>query len=134
MSNYTTSATTSLLLPLSGVLDLSVIIPTNRPKNNERNKTAISLYITQNGIYQPIGCYVYSIPNASNEIYSTILNNSNENLVDLTKKMSAILSKRYNSPTYVNLNGSFSIEEFTPLIGDVISFIEENFNSSIENE
>lgn len=48
--------------------------------------------------------------------------------------MSAILSKRYNSPTYVNLNGSFSIEEFTPLIGDVISFIEENFNSSIENE
>lgn len=65
MSNYTTSATTSLSLPLSGALDLSVIIPTNRPKNNERNKTAISLYITQNGIYQPIGCYVYSIPNVS---------------------------------------------------------------------
>ena len=63
----------------------------------------------------------------SGEIYSTILNNSTESLLDLTKKVSTLISKRYNSPSYVNINGSFGIEEFTPIIGSLIKEIEDAY-------
>lgn len=45
----------------------------------------------------------------------------------MTEKLSKLISKKYNSPTYVNVNGAFRIEEFTPVIRALIGVIDECF-------
>lgn len=43
----------------------------------------------------------------------------------MTEKLSKLISKKYNSPSYVNVNGAFRMEEFTPVIRALITAIDE---------
>lgn len=63
MSDFLKTTNSQVSLPFSGDLDVSITIPKVRPSKLEVNKTAISIYVSSEGSHNPIGCYIYSVPN-----------------------------------------------------------------------
>lgn len=69
----------------------------------------------------------------TSEVFQTILNNSNEGLLDITKKLSNVLCKKFQSPTYVNVNGYFDLYDYLGVIKAITEFIEEKY-TELESE
>lgn len=54
-----------LSVPFCGELDVFVSVPAVQPAPDNRNKTPLSVYVSNDGASAPMGCYVYSIPGVS---------------------------------------------------------------------
>lgn len=104
-----------------------ISVPKQRPNNDTRNKIPITVHLSKTGAGTELGCYVYSIYGRG-EVYQTLLNNSEETLVDLTKKVGGLISKKYNSPSYVSMSGYWSLEDLIPTIKETFSFIEGSWD------
>ncbi|CCH46640.1 hypothetical protein BN7_6235 [Wickerhamomyces ciferrii] len=130
----TTTVSTELSPSFGDPFQASITIPTKRPSTTEKNKIPITVFISKTGPDTPFGCYIYSIihPKTS-EVFQTILNNSNEGLLDITKKLSNVLCKKFQSPTYVNVNGYFDLYDYLGVIKAITEFIEEKY-TELESE
>lgn len=104
-----------------------ISVPKQRPNDETRNKIPITVHLSKTGADTELGCYVYSIYGRG-EVYQTLLNNSEETLVDLTKKVGGLISKKYNSPSYVSMSGYWSLEDLIPTIKEVFRFIEGSWD------
>lgn len=114
--------------PFGDEFQIAAILPLKRPNINERNKIPISIYLSKVGNNTILGCYVYTIIHyKSNKIYQTLLNNSEETLVDMTKKIGNLLSKKFSVPTYVNLSGDWSLDDLIVTVRETVKFIDESF-------
>jgi len=54
--------------------------------------------------------------------------------LDITKKLSTIICKKYKTPTYVNVNGYFDIYDYMGVIKTVNEFLEEKFEECEEQQ
>lgn len=101
-------------------------LPKEEPKPKTRNCAPMTVHIAKNPD-TPLGAYVYSIPatrDPKQPIYQTLLNNSTDELVDLTKRLGGLVSKKYSVPSYVSISGDVSLEEFVPLAKEVFATIQ----------
>ncbi|ODV61406.1 proteasome assembly chaperone 4 family protein ASCRUDRAFT_7641 [Ascoidea rubescens DSM 1968] len=127
-----------LAAPFSDPIHICLTIPSKRPTLSEKNKIPIIVFLSKTGGNSDFGCYIYSIPNfllnrsndKQNEIVSTILNDSEENLLDITKRLSQLISKKFNCPSYVNVSGNIDIMESLGYIKTTIDFIDKKFDET----
>lgn len=130
MNSYlkTQTITTTLEPPTGDKFQLAAILPLVKPTRESINDIPITLHLSKVGADTPLGCYVYSIyDNKKKEVYQTLLNNSEETLVDLTKKIGLLVSKKYEVPTYVSLSGSWSLEDLISTVKLIVDFIDESY-------
>ena len=66
-SSYVNVVDKKLDVPFIGSLDVMISGPKERPSAEARNKTPITVHISNNGSLNPIGCYIYSIPGVRSE-------------------------------------------------------------------
>lgn len=106
------------------VLDCEYQVVVNRPS---QEKSPITVYINQisNAL---VNCYIYTILNPlTHQVYSTVLQNTdNHQLFDITKNLGHMLTKKYQCPSYVNINGELTLEYYTMLLKAVIDIIESD--------
>lgn len=98
--------------------DLEVVV--NIPLENQ-GKSPISVYITPG--LDNAGCYVYSIEDRRRrEIYTSILlDHANNDLVEQTKNMSNLVTKKFHRPSYVNL--ARPINNYSMLLSNVFDIL-----------
>lgn len=114
--------------PFGEEFQIAAILPLERPNINERNRIPITIHLSKLGINAILGCYVYTIIySKTNKIYQTLLNNSEETLVDMAKKIGNLLSKKFSVPTYVSLSGDWSLDDLIVTVKETIKFIEDSF-------
>lgn len=88
-------------------------------------KSPISLHISKSGTNTPLGCYIYSITNPrTNQTHQSVLNNAQETLVDMAKKIGLLVSKKYQVPTYVSVSGEWSFDELLPAVKSTVAFLD----------
>ncbi|GMG41459.1 unnamed protein product [Ambrosiozyma monospora] len=121
---------------------LLLTIPRHRPTTTStKNKQTvpITVHLSTTGPSAALGCFVYSIidlrdksqtqQKAQSQIYQTLLNNAEEALVDLTKRLGFLITKKFKVPSYVSISGDgVSIEDFVSLVGDLNKVIDESFD------
>lgn len=130
MNSYLKTQTiTTTLEPIIGdKFQLAAILPLQKPTRETTNDIPITLHLSKVGADTPLGCYVYSIyDKKNNAVYQTLLNNSEETLVDLTKKIGMLVSKKYGVPTYVSMSGLWSLEDLMSTVKLIVDFIEESY-------
>lgn len=116
--------------PLIGSdFQLSVTMPCEKPQQEGRNTVPITLHLSRNGIDSDLGCYMYTIPSKRTEspFHQTLLNNAEEKLFDITKRMGGLISKKYNVPSYVSLSGAWELDDLIPAIREVTELIESQW-------
>ncbi|CDK25763.1 unnamed protein product [Kuraishia capsulata CBS 1993] len=97
----------------------------DRSSPEARNRVPITCHISQHGAEDSLGCLIYSIPDARRkQIYQTILNNSEEELLDATKRLSRLITSKYNVSSYVSISGNVAIDDSIVYIKRVIELIE----------
>lgn len=110
---------------------LSIIRP-GKDNHNNNNRIPISLFLSKVGTDTEMGCYVYTIVHKiTGKFYQTLLNNSEETLVDFTKKMGGLISRKFSVPSYVCISGDWSLEELITTIHATVKFIDESFLEEI---
>lgn len=124
-----TQTLTAQINPVFGEgFEVAAILPLERPKSKERNRIPISLHISKVGNKTVLGCYVYTIIDAkTGKIYQTLLNNSEEHLVDMSKKIGGLVAKKFSVPTYISMSGDWSLEDLISTAKEIIKFIDESF-------
>jgi hypothetical protein len=130
MQNLKQTQTVETILspPFGDKFQIAAILPLSKPIPNTNNKIPISLHLSKVGTNTCLGCYVYTILDSNNgKTYQTLLNNSEETLVDITKKFGNLISKKFFVPTYVSVSGQWSIEDLLTTVQLTIKFIEESF-------
>ncbi|VEU23147.1 DEKNAAC104042 [Brettanomyces naardenensis] len=98
------------------------------PTNSDAHTIPITLHVSKEGANTKLGAYVYSIVDtrrSERTVYQSLLNNSDEESVDLAKKLGTLVSRRYSVPSYVSVSGEVGIEEYLPMSREVIRVIEE---------
>lgn len=112
---------------------ISATIPLEKPEPGKRNRVPITLHLSKRGVDVPLGCYVYTIP--SNKLdtvapfHQTLLNNSREGLLDITKRLGGLITKKYQVPSYVSVSGDndWEMDDLVPTIQEIIQFIESKW-------
>ncbi|ODV95918.1 hypothetical protein PACTADRAFT_33117 [Pachysolen tannophilus NRRL Y-2460] len=100
-----------------------------------KNKIAITCFISRKGSNDELGAYIYSIIDSRTlKVYQTILNNSSEDLLDLTKRLSLLITKKYKVPSYVSISGDIGVEESMIYIKEVLKNIDESSQAPQEQE
>lgn len=124
----TQTITTKIRPPFGDEFQLAVILPLVRPQKDDVNRVAFSIHLSKVGTNTPLGCYVYTIFDSRREkTHQTLLNNSQEILVDMAKRMGALISKKFHVPTYVSLSGEWSLDDLLATVQATVKFIEESF-------
>lgn len=119
--------TTKIQPPFGEEFQIAAILPTEKPIINKRTTVPISLFLSKSGTDTNLGCYIYSIKDKNEDIHQTILNNSEEDLMDFTKKIGKLVSKKFSVPSYVCISGNWSLEELITTIKYIVEFIEDSF-------
>lgn len=109
----------------------AITIPIEKPSNSTRNKIPITIHLSKVGPQTSLGCYVYTIPapsqNRTTPFYQTLLNNAEETLVDMTKRVGGLITKKYNVPSYVSLSGPWELEDLIPVVKELVSTLESKW-------
>ncbi|AWU73423.1 hypothetical protein CAS74_001224 [Pichia kudriavzevii] len=122
------TVTTKVTPPFGDEFQIAATLPLEKPIFNASNRIPITIHLSKTGTNTELGCYVYTIlDKRSGRTHQTLLNNSNETLVDMTKKIGALLSKKYHVPTYVSVSGNWSLEDLLATIKSVVAFINESY-------
>lgn len=130
MNSYkkTQTITTKINSAIGDEFQLAAILPLEKPKPEQQNLIPITIHLSKAGTDTQLGCYVYSIYDKKNcNVYQTLLNNSEEILVDLTKKIGILLSKKYEVPTYVSMSGSWKLDDLLATVKSLVEFIEQSY-------
>ncbi|KAG0684544.1 hypothetical protein C6P40_002673 [Pichia californica] len=124
-----TQTVTSKINPIFGdEFQIAATLPLERPDTTKKNRKPISIHLSKVGTNTLLGCYVYTIiDKRSDKIYQTLLNNSEETLVDMTKKIGSLISKKFSTPSYVSLSGDWSLEDLMVTVKETIKFVDESF-------
>lgn len=124
-----TQTLTAKISPVFGdEFEVAATLPHKRPSLRERNRIPISLHLSKVGNNAPLGCYVYTIVDSrTGKVYQTLLNNSEEQLVDLTRKIGGLVSKKFSVPTYISMSGDWSLEDMVTTVKEVVKFVDESF-------
>lgn len=114
---------------IGGEFQMSLTIPCQKPQKEARNTVPITLHLSKDGIDTNLGCYVYTIPSMreSTPFHQTLLNNSEEKLFDITKRMGGLISKKYSVPSYVSLSGEWELNDLIPAIREITQLIESEW-------
>lgn len=109
---------------------VAAILPIDKPTKETKgnNQIPITLHLSKTGTDTPLGCIIYSIYNKRNDkVHQTVLNNSQEILVDLTKKIGSLISKKYCVPVQVSMSGSWNLDDLLTTVKSIVDFIEQSY-------
>lgn len=124
----TQTITSKITPPFGCEFQIAATLPTTKPDSSKIQRVPISVHLSKVGTNTTLGCYVYSIVNQKNGmIHQTLLNNSEEVLVDMCKKIGRLISKKFNVPSYVSLSGFWSLEDLLTTVQSTVKFIEETY-------
>lgn len=126
----TQTITSTITPPFGDKFQIAAILPIEQPiiETGKLQKIPISIHLSKSGTNTPLGSYIYSIINHRNdEVYQTLLNNSEEFLVDMGMKIGRLISKKFKVPSYVSISGNWNIEELLMTIQLTIKFIQESY-------
>lgn len=124
----TQTLTSKINPPFGSEFQLAATLPIERPDLNGKNRIPISIHLSKVGTNTELGCYVYTIIDKRTEkVYQTLLNNSEETLVDMTKKIGNLITKKFSVPSYVSLSGDWSLQDLMITVKETVKFIDESF-------
>ncbi|ODV75036.1 uncharacterized protein CYBJADRAFT_172042 [Cyberlindnera jadinii NRRL Y-1542] len=125
----TTTSSHIISPPFAEDVQLLLNVPKHKPILGHRNKVAISVFIAPPGTANvPIGCYIYGLYDIRrSQVYQTTLNNSQEPLFDMTKRISHVITKKYQCPTYVCCTGGIDPLAVLGIIKELITIINEQW-------
>ncbi|OWB68235.1 hypothetical protein B5S33_g204 [[Candida] boidinii] len=133
-SNKFTKSVTATLTPMFGEpFQVAVTLPTQRPALDKRNSIPITCHISSNGCATEFGCCIYSISRHSKsgdedkvEILQSVVNNSEDSLFDSTKRLSYLICKKFNCPTYLSVSGQLQIDDQMMVTKEVMLFLNQS--------
>ncbi|GME69808.1 hypothetical protein B5S28_g4551 [[Candida] boidinii] len=133
-SNKFTKSVTATLTPMFGEpFQVAVTLPSQKPALDKRNSVPINCHISSNGCATEFGCCIYSIPRGSRsgdgdkiEILQSVVNNSEDSLFDSTKRLSYLICKKFNCPTYLSVSGQLQIDDQMMITKEVMLFLNQS--------
>lgn len=133
-SNKFTKSVTATLTPMFGEpFQVAVTLPAQKPALDKRNSVPINCHISSNGGATEFGCCIYSIPRGSKlgdgdkiEILQSVVNNSEDSLFDSTKRLSYLICKKFNCPTYLSVSGQLQIDDQMMITKEVMLFLKQS--------
>lgn len=123
----TQTLTTKVKPPFGEEFQIAATLPLERPVKDGTNKIPISIFLSKVGTETALGCYVYTIADKKGNSFQTLLNNSEETLVDITKKIGTLITKKFNVPSYVCVSGNWTLEDLIVTVQNTVKFIEDSF-------
>ncbi|KAI0462439.1 hypothetical protein LJB42_003932 [Komagataella kurtzmanii] len=84
----------------------------------------MTLHLSENGTDDNLGCYVLGIPDRTGNVHQTLLN-GNQELLDVTKRLSYLLTKKYQVVTYVSISGNFTDESIRDVVLEVDKLLSD---------
>lgn len=124
----TQTLTAKISPPFGDEFEVAAILPLERSSIKERNRIPISMHLSKVGNNTLLGCFVYTIiDRRTGKVHQTLLNNSEEQLVDMSRKISGLVSKKFLVPTYISMSGDWSLEDMVTTVREVVKFVDESF-------